>query len=83
MLLLDETTVGKLRMTTSRLQSGDVSRERTEGHGARLLRGEEHKDFEVGVSLQKEVKKNDVKAQTEQTVKDTATGAVAESRYLS
>ena len=79
---LDETTVGELRMATSTLQAGDVARERAAGQGARLLRGEEHKDFDAGVRLQKEVKKNDVKAQKEQAVKDTATRAVAESRVM-
>ena len=48
----------------------------------RLLRGEEHKDFDTGVRLQKEVNKNDVKAQKEQTVKDEVTRALAESRVM-
>jgi hypothetical protein len=69
-------------MATSTLQAGDVVRERAAGQGARLLRGEEHKDFDAGVRLQKEVKKNDVKAQKEQAVKDTADRAVAESRVM-
>ena len=38
---VNEDTVGELRMTTSTLQEGDVTRERTTGQGARLLRGEE------------------------------------------
>ena len=38
---LTETTVGELRMVTSTLQEGDVTRERATGQGARLLRGEE------------------------------------------
>jgi hypothetical protein len=70
---LDESTVGELRMVTSTLQTGDVVRERAGGQGTRLLRGEEHKDFDSGVSLQKEVKRNDVKTQKEQAVKDTTT----------
>ncbi len=52
------------------------------GQGARLLRGEEHKDFNAGVSLQKEVKKNDLKAQKQETAKDTAARAVAESGVM-
>ncbi len=52
---LDEVTVGELRMATYTLQVGDVTLERTAGQGARLLRGEEHKDFDAGVRLQKEV----------------------------
>ena len=79
---LNEATVGELRMTTSTLQEGDVARERASGQGARSLRGEEHKDFDAGVSLQKEVKKNDVKTQKEQTAKYTATRALAESRVM-
>ncbi len=50
-------------MTTSTLQEGDVVRERAAGQGARLLRGEEHKDFDADVRFQKQVKKNDVTAQ--------------------
>jgi hypothetical protein len=69
-------------MTTSTLQTGDVTRERTAGQGGRLLRGEEHKDFDAGVRLQKEVKKNDVKAQKEQTVRDTSVTALPESRVM-
>ena len=57
-------------------------RERAAGQGGRLLRGEEHKDFDAGVRLQKEVKKDDVKAQKEQVVKDAAAGAVTESRVM-
>ena len=52
------------------------------GQGARLLRGEEHKTFDTGVSLQKKVKKNDVKTQKEQVVKDASTRALAESRVI-
>jgi hypothetical protein len=43
-------------MATSTLQEGDVARERTAGQGERLLRVEEHKDFDAGVRLEKEVK---------------------------
>ncbi len=46
---LNEVTVGDLRMTTSTLQEGDVARERVAGQGTILLRGKEHKDFDVGV----------------------------------
>jgi hypothetical protein len=53
---LNEATVGELRMATSTLQEGDVARERTAGQGERLLRVEEHKDFDAGVRLEKEVK---------------------------
>ncbi len=59
-------------MATSTLQEGDVARERASGQGARLLRGEEHKDFDAGVRLEKEVKKNDWKSQKEETEKDVA-----------
>ena len=69
-------------MTTSTLQEGDVARERAAGQGARLLRGEEHKDFDAGVRLQKEVKKNDLKAQKEETAKHTAVRTVAESGVM-
>ena len=79
---LDEVTVGELRMVTSTLQVGDVARKRAVGQGARLLRGEHHKDFDAGVRLQKEVKKNDVKEQKEQEVKDTSVRDVAESRMI-
>ena len=48
------------------LPEGDVARERATGQGARLVRGEEHKHFDAGVRLQKEVKKNDFKAQKEE-----------------
>jgi hypothetical protein len=69
MLLQDEglnaDTVGELRMTTSTLQEGDVTRERSTGQGTRLLRGDEHKKFDAGVRLQKEVKKNNLKTQKE------------------
>ena len=42
-----------------------------------------YKDFDAGVvRLQKEVKKNDVKTQKEQEVKDTVTRALAESRVM-
>jgi hypothetical protein len=44
---LNESTVGELRMATSTLQEGDLARQRAEGQGARLLRGEEHKDFDT------------------------------------
>ena len=53
---LNEDTVGELRKATSTLQEGDVDRERAAGQRARLLRGEDHKDFDAGVRLQKEVK---------------------------
>ena len=56
---LNEATVGELRMVTSMLQEGEVVRERDTGQGARLLRGEEYKDFDAGVRIQTEVKKND------------------------
>ena len=79
---LNEATVGELRMATSTLQEGDVARERAAGQGARLLRGEEHKDFDADVRLQKEVKKNDVRAQKQETAKDTAARAVAETRVM-
>jgi hypothetical protein len=79
---LNEATVGELRMATSTLQEGDVARQRTAGQGARLLRGEEHKDFDAGVRLQKEVKKNDLKAQKDETAKEAATRAVSESRVM-
>jgi hypothetical protein len=79
---LNEDTVGELRMATSTLQEGDVVRERATGQGTRLLRGEEHKDFDADVRFQKEVKKNDVRAQKKQTAKDTVTRSVAESRVM-
>ena len=79
---LNEATVGELRMATSTLQEGDVARERAAGQGARLLRGEEHKDFDKGVRLQKEVQKNDLKAQKEETSKDAAARAVSESGVM-
>ena len=79
---LNEATVGELRMATSTLQEDDVARERAAGQGARLLRGEEHKNFDADVRLQKEVKKNDVRAQKQETAKDTAARAVAESRVM-
>ena len=79
---LNEATVGELRMATSTLPEGDVARERAAGQGAILLRGEEHKDFDAGVRLQKEVKKNDVKAQKEETSKDAAARAVSESEVM-
>ena len=56
--------------------------ERAAGQGARLLRGEAHKDFDSGVRLQKEVKKNDVKSQKEQTAKDATVRALAESTMM-
>ena len=59
-----------------------MARERAAGQGARLLRGEEHKDFDAGVRLQKEVKKNDLKAQKEETAKDAAARAVSESGVM-
>ena len=52
------------------------------GQGATLLRGEEYKDFDAGVRLQKKVKKNDVKSQKEQTAKDAAARALDESTML-
>ena len=64
---LNEVTVGELRKATSTLPEGDVARERAAGQGARLLRGEEHKDFDTDVRLQKEVKRNDVRAQRHET----------------
>jgi hypothetical protein len=69
-------------MATSTLQEGDVARERAAGQGARLLRGEEHKDFDTGVRLQKDVKKNDLKAQKEETAKAAAARAVSESGVM-
>ena len=59
-----------------------MARERAAGQGARLLRGEEHKDFDKGVRLQKEVQKNDLKAQKEETSKDAAARAVSESGVM-
>jgi hypothetical protein len=59
-----------------------VARENAAGQGARLLRGEEHNQFDAGVRLQKEVKKNDLKAQREETAKDTATRTDAESGVM-
>jgi len=47
-----------------------------------ILRGEEHKDFDADVRLQKEVKKNDLKAQKEETAKDAAARAVSESGVM-
>ncbi len=44
-----------------------MARKRVEGQGSRLLRGEEHKDFDTDVRLQKEVKRNDVRAQRHET----------------
>jgi hypothetical protein len=80
---LNETTVGELRMVTSTLQEDDVARERASGQGPRLLRGEEHKDVDVVVGLEKQVKKNDVKVQKEQaTVKDTSSRSVGESGVM-
>ncbi len=79
---LNEATVGELRMTTSTLQEGDVARERASGQGARLLRGEERKDCDSAVRLQKEVKKNDLKVQKEEAAKDTAVRTVAESGVM-
>jgi hypothetical protein len=69
-------------MATSTLQEGDVARERAAGQGARLVRGEEHKHFDAGVRFQKEVKKNDLKAQKEETAKDSAARAVSESGVM-
>jgi hypothetical protein len=79
---LNEATVGELKMATSTLQEGDVARERAAGQGARLVRGEEHKHFDTGVRLQKEVKKNDLKVQKEETATDAATTTVAESGVM-
>ena len=79
---LNEATVGELRMATSTLQEGDVARERAAGQGARLLRGAEHKDCDAAVRLQKEVKKNDLKVQKEETATDAATTTVAESGVM-
>ncbi len=59
-----------------------MARERAGGQGARLLRGEEYKDFDTGVRLQKEVKKNNLKAQKEETAKDTSARTVAESGVM-
>jgi hypothetical protein len=64
---LNEVTVGELRMVTSTFQEGDVVRERVAGQGSRLLRGTEHKDYDAAFSLEKEVKKNDLKVQKEET----------------
>ena len=64
------------------LQEGDVAQERTAGQGARLLRGEEHKDCDAAVRLQKEVQKKDLKVQKEETAKDTAARTVAESGVM-
>ena len=61
---------------------GDVARERTAGQGARLLRGEERKDCDAAVRLQKEVQKKDLKVQKEETAKDTAARTVAESGVM-
>jgi hypothetical protein len=79
---LNEATVGELKMATSTLHESDLSRERAAGQGARLLRGEEHKGLDAGVRLQKEVKKNDVKAQKEQAAKDAAARVLAASRVM-
>ncbi len=46
------------------------------------MRGEEHKDFDASVRLQKKVKKNDVKSQKEQTTKDAAAKALDESTMV-
>ncbi len=59
-----------------------MTRERAAGQGARLLRGEEHKDFDAGVRLLKEVKKNDLKTQKEETAKDAAARALSESGVM-
>ena len=79
---LNEGTVAELRMVTSMLQEGDVVRKRAAGEGARLLSGEEHKDFDTVVRLEKEVKSIDVKDQKEQTVKDTTVRVVVESGVM-
>jgi hypothetical protein len=79
---LNEATVGELRMVTSTLQEGAVARDRAAGHGARLLRGEEHKDCDAAVRLQKEVEKNDLKIQKEETAKDTTVRTVTESGVM-
>jgi aspartate/glutamate racemase len=79
---LNEATVGVLRMTTSTLQEGVVTRERVVDQGSRLLRGEEYKDFDVVVKLQKEVKKNDLKSQKQETSKEVASRAVSESGVM-
>jgi hypothetical protein len=59
-----------------------VARERAAGQGARLVRGEEHKHFDTGVRLRKEVKKNDLKTQKEETEKAEADRAVSESGVM-
>ena len=59
-----------------------LPRERAAGQGARLRRGEEHKDCDAAVRLQKEVEKNDLKVQKEETAKDTAVRTVAESGVM-
>ena len=86
MLLQDEglnvATAGELRMTMSTLQEGDVTRERATGQGARLLRGQDHKDLDTGVRLQNEVKKNDLKGQKEETTKHAVTRTVDESGVI-
>ncbi len=64
------------------LPEGDVARERAAGQGARLVRGEEHKHFDAGVRLQKEVKKNDFKDQKEETAKAAAPRAVSEAGVM-
>ena len=71
-----------MRKETSTFQEGDLARQRAEGQGSRLLRGEEHKDFDADVRLQKEVKRNDVRSQRHETAKETAVRAVAESRVM-
>jgi hypothetical protein len=79
---LNEARVGELRMATSTLQEGDVARDRAAGQGARLLRGEEHKDCDTAVRLEKEVTKNDFKVQKEEAAKDAAARTVAESGVM-
>ena len=59
-----------------------LARERTTGQGTRLLRGEEHKDLDAVVRIEKQEEKNDVKAQKEQTSKDTTVRAVIESGVM-
>jgi hypothetical protein len=76
---LTEEMRGELKQATSTLDEGNIAREMAVGGGARMVRGEEHKQADMDVRAAKKATAAEEKIQKTERVKDAMAVAVAAS----
>jgi hypothetical protein len=76
---LNEEMCGELRQATSTMDEGSVARQMAAGGGTRMVRGEEHKQTDVGAKAAKREKAAIEKGLKEERAKDAMASAIEKS----